>query len=602
MNLAETPSMKHNARMAEAETRVTQGVAAAAPQAEAIEIPGFTLRRVIGIGTMGVVHEAEQHCPPRPVAVKVMRVTTDAPQAERIRQEALAVSRCNHPSIVQVFASGVLHGTGIEVPWIAMERIDSAVSIDEWFRLHAPDLDSALRMFESLADAMQQAHLQGLLHRDLKPGNILVDRAGRPVVIDFGLAAIEGADSLTAPGTIVGTLRTMPPEVIAGGRADVRSDIFSLAVTMHECLAGAWPFGEMPTNLASLARTIDSGCGSYARGASRMIPGDLRWVLVRALETDPARRHQSMLSLGDDLRAVRARRPVSARRPSMMYRLRCWIQRSPLVAALVALLVTVVGAGTVVSARLGIDAAREFERANLFLEIWTAFMARQPVDQWPPRVTAREMVDGLTLRHMHERGFRAPDRMQLMRALALSRGFVELGEPGRARDLIADCRSLCDALDADAADRFEVDIVDLMIRGIEAPESPQVRAFADGLHARLAEITPWRQRAVDGIIMLHAGGPACWSCMERALMRNDPSDALMVAISLPHLARFPEGTPDRLQWASEATAGMLRRIRGPSTHLVRVALRRGAEGLVASGQERAARPMLEALAEVEGGS
>jgi len=588
--------------MTESDYGVARGAADFPARSGAIEIPGFTLWKVIGVGAMGVVHEGEQHSPRRPVAVKVMRVTTDALHAARIRQEALAVSRCSHPSIVQVFASGVLRGSGIEIPWIAMERVESAVPIDAWFRRHRPDLDTSLRMFESLADAMQQAHLKGLLHRDLKPGNILVDHAGRPVVIDFGLAAVEGSDSLTEPGTIVGTLRTMPPEVISGQRADVRSDIFSLGVTMHECLVGAWPFGDMPASLAGLAQAIQSGSEQYARRASGKIPGDLRWVLVRALETDPARRHQSMLSLGDDLRAVRARRPVSARSPSAMYRLRCRIRRHPMATVLAALLVLSIGVGTLVSARLAMEAARESERASQFLQVWDSFTARQPVDTWPPLVTAREMVDGLAVRHMHERGHRPPDRQQMFRALALARGYLELGDPGRAREFVADGRILSEITGAHASDRFQIDVVDLMIRGAEAPESPEVRAFADSLHARLSEITQWQARAFGIIVMLYGSGPVTWSCMQDSMAREDPNDALMVAIALPHLALFPEGTPERLQLASDSTAALLRGIRGPATQLVRVALRRGAEGLVAAGHPNAARPLFEALAEVEGGS
>jgi hypothetical protein len=189
-----------------------------------------------------------------------------------------------------------------------------------------------------------------------------------------------------------------------------------------------------------------------------------------------------------------------------------------------------------------------------------------------------------------------------MMALALSRGYLELGDSGRARQFIADCRALSDAVGVDDSDRLEIDIVDLMIRGAEAPESEEVRAFADSLYARLPELRPWRQRAVDGMVMLYASGPMTWACMQDAVMRVDASDALIVSIALPHLARFPEGTPERLQWASNAVATLLRRIRGPSTHLVRVALRRGAEGLVAAGHPDAAQPLLEALAEVEGSS
>lgn len=600
INLAEFRSTTHNAPMSGVEPPSSHGFGASDLLGGPIQIPGFTLHRVIGVGAMGVVHEARQHAPPRTVAVKVMRLTAGAPQAERIRNEAVAVSRCNHPSIVQVHASGVLHGAGLEVPWIAMERVEDGKPIDAWFRERRPMLEQALRMFESLAEALHQAHLQGLLHRDLKPGNILVDAAGRPVVIDFGLAAIEGREQFTEPGTLVGTMRSMAPEVIAGQRADLRSDIFSLAVCMHECVAGAWPFGEAPTNLAALARAVETGARAYAHDRSRQIDGDLRWVLARALDPDPARRHQSMQAFADDLRAVRERRPVSARRPSGAYRLRCWGRRNPLALGLAGALVVALAVGAGFSLRLGMQAASEYDRANRYVEIYTAFMARQPVDRWPEGVTLRTLVDALTARHRHERSYRAPDREQSLRALTLSRAYLELGDPAQARAMLSDSREICFAdPGSDASDRFETDLLDLMIRGSTDPEGAETRALAESLHARLSDVTPWRRRGVESVIMLHTGGPVTWACMRRCIESGDPGEAMMVAICLPHLSRFEEGSEERLLWASRRAADSLRRVTGPSVELVRTALRRGIAGLAEAGRGEVAEPLRSALERLE---
>lgn len=600
MNLAECASLPDNASMSGVEPPSSHGVGGADLAGGPIRIPGFMLHRVIGIGAMGVVHEARQHAPARTVAVKVMRLTAGAPQAERIHNEAVAVSRCNHPSIVQVHASGVLHGAGLDVPWIAMELVEGGTPIDAWFRERRPPLEQALRMFESLADALHHAHLQGLLHRDLKPGNILVDASGRPVVIDFGLAAIEGREQLTEPGTLVGTMRSMAPEVIAGQRADLRSDIFSLAVCMHECVVGSWPFGEAPTNLAALARAVETGARAYARDGSRQIDGDLRWVLARALDPEPARRHQSMRAFADDLRAVRERRPVSARRPSWAYRVRCWGRRNPLALGLVGALTVALAVGAAFSLRLGMQAASEYDRANRYVEIYTAFMVRQPVDRLPEGVTLRTLVDALAARHRHERGYRAPDREQSLRALTLSRAYLELGDSAQARAMLADAREVSAVdPDTDASDRFETDLLDLMIRGSADPEGMETRAFADALHARLSEVTPWRRHGVESVIMLYAGGPVAWECVRRCIESRDPGEAMMVAICLPHFAQFEQASTARLLWASRCAADSLRRVTGPSSELVRTALKRGIAGLMETGRADVAEPLQSALEQLE---
>jgi serine/threonine protein kinase len=202
-----------------------------------IRIPGFELHQVLGMGAMGVVYRGEQLHPRRTVAVKVMRMSVDAGSAERIRREAITAGRCEHPCVVQVHAAGVLEAAGLRVPWIAMQYVDRGESLDRWASRVDREPGQVLACFELLADAMQHAHLRGVIHRDLKPSNILVDAGGRPRVIDFGLATHDdGGASLTEPGMLVGTLRYMAPEVLRGGRADVRSDIFALAVCLHECL------------------------------------------------------------------------------------------------------------------------------------------------------------------------------------------------------------------------------------------------------------------------------------------------------------------------------------------------------------------------------
>lgn len=580
----------------------TPGGASGLGPHEPILIEGFTLHGVIGVGAMGVVYEGVQHDPCRPVAVKVMRLMVEAPQVERVRQEAMIASRCVHPGIVRILASGVVRAPAIEIPWIAMERIENAEPIDHWFRRRRPSRTDSLALFERVADALQHAHMQGVLHRDVKPGNILMDAADRPTIIDFGLSSVRGRPSMTEPGMLVGTLRTMAPEVLAGARADVRSDIFSLGVCLHECVSGEWPFGHVPDNVGAMAQVVEQGARGYARRTCAKVTGDLRRVLAKALEVDPDRRHQSMEALRRDLAAVREGRPISARAPSFTYRLQRWAARNPVVAALAVTLIV----GSTVSAwgmvRLGMAAAADYQRANRFVELWIDFMARHPIEGLPPGVTVRELIDHLAARHRAEASYEPPSRHQVVRSMALARAYLELGSIPEAKAMIAESRrvaALC--FGPDDADMFELDLVDLMIRGSIDPDSTELHAFADRLHERSADQSPWRRDVAEELIMLYASGPVAWECMERIVMRHEPESAVVVAVALPRMARLPEGTPARLVWASEATARALERVSAPSAPLVRSALRQGMEGLRDQGQEQAAAILEHAMRQMGAG-
>src|SRR5262245_8056015 len=174
----------------------------------------FRILAVLGRGGMGVVYEAEQESPHRRVAVKVLRPgTLSRARTARFRYEAELLGRLQHPGIAQVFAAGAEESEGTSRPWIAMELV-RGVPLHEHARALA--LLERLGRLARVADAVHHAHQRGIIHRDLKSANVLVDAAGAPKVLDFGVARAEGAelhDSLrTTPGLIIGTLRTMSPE------------------------------------------------------------------------------------------------------------------------------------------------------------------------------------------------------------------------------------------------------------------------------------------------------------------------------------------------------------------------------------------------------
>src|SRR5262249_51029755 len=190
---------------------------------------------------LGPASEAEQDSPRRAVALKVIRPGLVSPALlRRFAHEAQILGRLHHPGIAQIYEAGVAEDGQ---PYFALELIRGA-TLDEYVRRHALDPAARLGLLGRVCDAVQHAHEHGVVHRDLKPGNILVDEAGQPKVLDFGVARATDADLLTSTGhtrtgQLVGTLSYMSPEQVTADPAavDQRSDVYALAVILFELLA-----------------------------------------------------------------------------------------------------------------------------------------------------------------------------------------------------------------------------------------------------------------------------------------------------------------------------------------------------------------------------
>ena len=229
--------------------------------------------RVIGQGGMGVVYEAEQEEPRRRVALKVIRpelATEDL--RRRFAHESLFLGRLQHPGIAQVYEAGTAETPDGPLPFIAMELVDGA-RLHEWARGGAAGrqaLRERVELMIALCDAVHHAHQRGLIHRDLKPGNVLVDGEGRPRVLDFGVARPAdvdlGTSLVTTHGELVGTLSYMSPEQLAGdpNDLDTRSDIYALGIILYEILAGRFPSSR--TRCAPSARTTRRRWSGTTRG------------------------------------------------------------------------------------------------------------------------------------------------------------------------------------------------------------------------------------------------------------------------------------------------------------------------------------------------
>lgn len=263
----------------------------------------YRLESPLGRGGMGVVFRAIDDKLHRAVAIKFLADgVADASARERFRLEAETASSLNHPHIVAVYDVGEHDGRR----YIVSELVDGGTLAD-WARTARKDWRPRVELMIGVADALAAAHAAGVLHRDVKPGNILLDANGYAKLADFGLAKLTaggaGDGTHTAAGIVIGTVAYMSPEQTLGQPLDARSDVFSFGVVLYELIAGRRPF-DGNTDLEVMK--------AVAQGASTPLPQDipdaLRNVIEKALEKDPAERYQSMRELVVDLRRVAHRR------------------------------------------------------------------------------------------------------------------------------------------------------------------------------------------------------------------------------------------------------------------------------------------------------
>ena len=313
----------------------------------------YLVKSELGSGGMGVVYLAEQERPRRLVAVKVLRGIAVAQElARRFELEAELLGRLQHPGIAQVIESGTEGAGSAARAYIVMEYVDGQ-PLTDYANTRDLDLEDRLRLLVEIADAVHHAHLRGVVHRDLKPTNILVTVQGRPKVIDFGVARVmdreDGLTMQTAAGQLVGTLAYMSPEQVRGSvRAiDARADVYALGVVAYELLGGRLPLDLGTASLAEAARIVVE---TEPPRLGRMAPacrGDVEWIVARALEKDPERRYQSADALMKDIERHLADEPIEARRHSAIDMLTRLARRHrAVVAGIVStLLAILIGAG-----------------------------------------------------------------------------------------------------------------------------------------------------------------------------------------------------------------------------------------------------------------
>jgi WD40 repeat protein/predicted Ser/Thr protein kinase len=296
----------------------------------------------IGRGGMGVVYRARQRGLDRVVAVKVLLRAQFAgtEERERFHREAQAAARLRHPGIVSIIDVGEDDG----VPWFSMEHI-AGKSLEQLVREHPMQASDAGKCVQSIAQALQHAHEHGVLHRDLKPSNILLDEENTPHITDFGIARIATSSTtaaqLTRTGQMLGSPGYAAPEQALAGSADVRTDVYGLGALLYHLLTGRPPF-QGPTLDAILVQLRENEPLS-PRKLNPSVPRDLETICLKCLQKAPEARYASASAVADDLDRFLDGGAILARPISLPGRLWRWARRHPGIAAMLVIIVLLVG-------------------------------------------------------------------------------------------------------------------------------------------------------------------------------------------------------------------------------------------------------------------
>ena len=347
----------------------------------------YTITGFIGRGGMGEVFEARQENPSRTVAVKISPLAAASPAAlRRFEREVEFLARLTHPGIAQIYDAGIADMGGVSVPYFAMELV-RGTPVTEYARAKQLTLRQRVELVATLCDAVQYAHQQGVIHRDLKPDNILIPseesapaatgggRVPLPRILDFGIARLaqdqqaEQRTMATEAGQPIGTPGFMAPEQIRGETAliDTRCDVYALGVIAYLLLGGRAPHGDASSSVFELTRATLEADPVPLGAVNRACRGDLATVVAMAMHKERTQRYGSAAEFAADLRRVLASEPVMARPATVGYVLRRFaVRHKPLVAAIASVVVLGVAAGVMVLAayqreqrqRLEAEAAR----------------------------------------------------------------------------------------------------------------------------------------------------------------------------------------------------------------------------------------------------
>ncbi|MCH8251251.1 MAG: serine/threonine protein kinase, partial [Planctomycetes bacterium] len=293
----------------------------------------YDITREIHRGGQGVVYQGIHKATKRKVAIKVMREGPFAGPKDKARfeREVQILAQLNHPNIVTVLDSGQAAGSF----YFVMDYI-SGQSLDKYVAGRNPSINETLELFVKICEAVNAAHLRGVIHRDLKPGNIRVDTEGAPHIVDFGLAKVATSSMtdettpqiMTVTGQFVGSLPWASPEQAEGitSKIDVRTDVYSLGVILYQLLTGKFPY-EVIGNMRDILENIVKVAPARPSTIRRKIDDEVETIVLKALAKDRDRRYQSAGELARDIKHYLAGEPIEAKRDSGWYVMRKTLRR-----------------------------------------------------------------------------------------------------------------------------------------------------------------------------------------------------------------------------------------------------------------------------------
>ena len=414
-----------------------------AAEARAHLVGPWRIIRLLGRGGMGSVYLAERADGQfeQQAALKLSRVGfDDAAAMARFVAERQIVARLEHPHIARLIDGGVAADGR---PYFAMELVDGQ-PLMEYVNARALGIRERLALFIQLGDAVQYAHRHLVVHRDVKPSNVLVTRDGVPKLLDFGIAKLFSPEDAGGDATLTRDRVLTPvyaaPEQIAGGAITTATDVYAMGVVLYELLSGVRPFETEGRTLHALeddvlrraperpsARIVD-------RRRRRQVTGDLDTICLMALRKEPERRYQSAQQLTDDVRRYLAGQPVSARADTVSYRAVKFVQRHTIGVAATAVVVALAVAAGIALAVQSARAERERDKAQQVAALLTdVFEVADPSEARGAQITAREVLDRGVERV--ERSLASQPEVQADLLAVLGRVYRNLGMYERATGL-----------------------------------------------------------------------------------------------------------------------------------------------------------------------
>jgi tetratricopeptide (TPR) repeat protein/predicted Ser/Thr protein kinase len=461
-------------------------------------VGGWRVVRVLGAGGMGTVYlvEREGDGYVQQAALKLIKRGMDSAEVlARFRRERHILARLTHPNIARMLDGGIAEDGR---PYLVMEYVDGEPLV-EWARRTGADVDACVGVVLQLCDAVAHAHRQLIVHRDIKPGNVLVDATGMPKLLDFGIAKVladSADDARTATGHGFLSPAYAAPEQRSAGGVSTSSDIYQLGLLLFEMLTGSryTPAAGGTTAAIGLLEQARARAREHGPPAipARALRGDGGIIVLRTLDAEPERRYATVEALADDLRRWRSGEPILARPDSAMYRLNRYVARHRVAASFAVVAVVALLGGTVLAVWQAERAAREARLARAAQAFLTSvFDASAPDVAAGARVTARELLDRGVERV--DSDLAAQPRLRSEMLATLGTLYRQLGQFQQARDLLARALEVMETTDGGVD--AEVHQRAVIESAVVARELAQLDDAQRGLDAALRSDLPTALRA-----------------------------------------------------------------------------------------------------------